>query len=208
MKKYNTTLYLKSKWDLITQETEESNFVFNEIIESYSQKHRFYHTIYHLEYMFKQFEHINYFNRNVFFATFFHDFIYRIGYKHNEEHSAFIIRSRIEKLGVSLDDIIIIEDYVKKTKHHNGTEDNDLNIFLDCDMSILGSDKFSFDQYCINVRKEYLTIDYQKFYKMRFYFLNDLLNKDKIFFSKEFNHLESKSRKNIKNEIDIISSFF
>lgn len=208
MKKTKTIEYLKNKWDLITEKTDESNAVFLKIIEAYSQKHRFFHTIYHLEYIFNQFDKINYFNKNVFFATFFHDFVYRIGYKFNEEHSAFILRSHIEKLGVNIEDIVVIEDYIKKTKYHNKSNDIHLNIFLDADISILASDSENFDLYCKNIRREYITVDYQIFYRSRYYFFNDLIKNGNIFHSKYFSHLETKAQYNIEKEMKIISSFF
>jgi len=49
-------------------------------------------------------------------------------------------------------------NHIEATKSHNTTSDFDTNLFLDLDLLILGSKRRDYEQYCINIRKEYRMI--------------------------------------------------
>lgn len=199
--------YLKNKWYKIAPKTKISEDLFSEIISAYNQNHRYYHNIKHLVQMFSLYDKNNYFNNIVFFATFYHDFVYRIGYKFNELHSAFIIRSRLMQINISDKDINKIEKYIKATELHyvdkkDNLNDNDINIFLDCDMSILGTNKEEYQEYFLKIRKEYEQYQEEIYKKYRVKFLKKLIKEDKIFKSSMFENFENKAKENIKFEIN------
>jgi predicted metal-dependent HD superfamily phosphohydrolase len=100
-------------------------------------------------------------------------------------------------------------DRVKKmilaTRSHNQTEDQDTNLFLDLDLSILGTDYKTYEVYCANIYLEYQKmVDFTPdSYKLgRINFLKSMLKRNKLFLTRQYRHLESIAKNNLQLELN------
>ena len=115
--------------------------LWNEIEENYSNKKRHYHTLDHLEALLQHLLAIRPQIDNwdtILFSLYYHDIIYNPLKTTNEEKSAEFAENRMQLIGVPQ---ITIENCVRQilaTKKHLLNFDNDTNIFIDADLSILG----------------------------------------------------------------------
>jgi predicted metal-dependent HD superfamily phosphohydrolase len=129
------------------------------IAEAYQQPHRHYHNLSHIEALISfedQFE----ISDNVWWAIWFHDFVYDTHTNDNEEQSQKIFSEWSIKL--DLPDMPNVNcrkiyDLIKLSKHENQKVyiDHDANLFLDLDLSILGVARDKFEEYDEQIRKEY-----------------------------------------------------
>src|SRR5687768_6407270 len=118
--------------------------IYTDIVKSYSQPHRAYHTLDHVN------ELITFINTSgevkmksmLLFAAFFHDVVYDPGSSSNERESAAIARDAMQQLSVPRD---VIEDTVHLillTRSHANVDrsaiTHDMLLFLDMDLAILG----------------------------------------------------------------------
>ncbi|UQB70141.1 hypothetical protein [Epilithonimonas zeae] len=176
-----------------------------EIEQSYSQKSRQYHNLIHLENMILELEEVkdkiaDY--GSILFSIFYHDIIYKATSKDNEEKSAELAKTRLEKLNIPNDKIIRIHNQIFATKSHKRSEDSDTNFLLDADLAILGQDWKIYENYTQQIRKEYsIYLDFM--YKPgRKKVLTHFLEFEEIFKTDYFKaKYEEKARENIQREL-------
>lgn len=202
-------------WNGIGLSNQTGCLAYDELKKKYSEKQRHYHTFEHIQSclnFFKSAENEIYNKNAVLLAIYFHDSIYNPLSKTNEEESADYMFELIEKYSLGSNNnrlneaLKLAKKMILDTKNHHPSlekytdkEKNDVLIFLDIDMSILGSSVEKFAQYEKNVRKEYSVVDDKTFYHHRGKFLSELLNIN-IFKTKLFSfYLEKKAKNNIEN---------
>lgn len=131
----------------------------------------------------------------------------------NEELSADFFKVNMEKL-LNIDDQITlvtkVVDYVLATKAHNVLQsyDEDLRLFIDFDMSILGRDRLTYTKYAQNIRREYIHISLSDYCRGRSAFLRKFLDETvSIYATQQFrgSH-EQRARDNITWECDILDN--
>ena len=186
-----------------------SDFHFNEncwseIEKKYNSKNRYYHNLNHLSNMITELEFVKNDIKSldcILFSTYYHDIIYNTKKSDNEEKSAIFLEKALEK--TSFQFIDICKNQIIATKNHEESIDNDINIFLDLDMSILGQSRAEYIEYCQQIRKEY-NIYPDFFYKKgRKKALLSFLEQERIFKTHFFNKkYEKQARQNILSEID------
>jgi predicted metal-dependent HD superfamily phosphohydrolase len=99
-----------------------------------------------------------------------------------------------------------VKVFILATKIHSAAEsnfcDSDLELFLDMDMSILGSPIDRYDSYCQQIRNEYKHFPDDQFYSGRLQFLETCLKKEKYVFNTEIfrSNLEAIARSNLARE--------
>src|SRR5215216_2797940 len=132
--------------------------LWNEIETCYSNKKRFYHTLSHLDHLIRQLtkykERISDWDI-ILFSVFYHDIVYNVLQNDNEEKSALLAEKRLNSIGVPVNKINKCKEQILATKSHANTNDYDTNLFTDADLSILGQDWNTYDNYVQEVRKEY-----------------------------------------------------
>jgi len=172
---------------------------------NYSESVRSYHNLTHLEALFSFFDtyendlaHPN----EVAFAIFYHDIIYKIGARDNEEKSVEAAVVELTKLKIDSSAIGRISNLIMATKHHNAiTEDE--KWMVDLDLSILGQAKDRYESYAQNIRQEYRKIPSILYKRGRKKVLQHFLNKDFIFQTDVFrNKFESTARINLESELN------
>ncbi|HPT66084.1 MAG TPA: hypothetical protein PK257_02120 [Candidatus Woesebacteria bacterium] len=142
---------------------------FNEIVKNYSESHRHYHNLKHIDNSLGEFELIKDKLNNpeaVELAIWYHDIVYNLYESDNEEQSAELAKTFCQKNNLSPDFTKQVEDHILFTKHTSLINNSDSQYLADIDMSILGKQPDIFDIYEKQIYKEYSTLyskaDYQK----------------------------------------------
>ena len=177
--------------------------LWNEIELSHSNKNRYYHTLSHLENIYTE---LNIFQLShiVEFAIFYHDIIYNIQKKDNEEKSAILAVKRLTELGLSDTSINKIYQLILETKNHQSTSLEN-SLFLDADLSILGSKVEIYKKYIENIRKEYDIYSDKEYKSGRKKIIKEFLTKNRIYISNYFYTLyEEQARKNLEDELKLL----
>jgi len=186
-----------------------------DVIKRYSSRGRFYHNIEHIYSMCDLW--VKYRDEIVkpsfvFVAIVYHDIIYKT-YKasDNEEQSAEYFNDIAFKNHFSLEaiEIVYIMDLIKYTKHNCFFDlklHKDAQFLLDFDLAVLSQSEDFYFKYTIDIRKEYKRYPNFLYKKGRADVLKGFLDKEQIYLTKEFSCFEEKARKNIENEINLLTS--
>jgi len=163
----------------------------------YSEPHRHYHTLAHIEHMLELLPHAD---ETVVAAVWFHDAIY--DGNANEERSAMLAREALQELGFAEEKIVLVERMILATKRHEPADLPETGLaFLDADLAILGSDRTRYDEYVRQVREEYAHVPDEAFRAGRDAILRRFLERQKLFFTEEFYaRFEEKARENMTME--------
>lgn len=185
------------------------NDLWQEIITCYSDKKRHYHNLKHLENMFSEMREAEYhfadFNLAVL-ALFYHDMIYDAMKQDNEQKSAELTGKRLSALGIPQKEIIDCQNLILATKSHTASDDKDINLFTDADLSILGKGWDEYLEYSTNIRREYSIFPDTMYKSGRKKVLSHFLMMERIFKSKHFfDKFEVKARINISKELELLS---
>lgn len=96
-----------------------------------------------------------------------------------------------------------VVNYILATKTHESNGDNDLNYFLDFDLSILGAEDVIYDVYTQQIKDEYFLYPSFIYNRGRKKAMTSFLQKENIYKTEKFRKLyEEKARANIQREID------
>jgi len=158
--------------------------LWQEIQLAYSETTRHYHTLKHLEEIYKELQPFR-LTPLLKFAIFYHDIVYDVKRDDNEEQSALLAKKRLEELSAPSMFIEKISQLIIETKIHKAS--SKLNaLFLDADLSILGSSQKRYEEYTQNVRKEYAFYDDTTYFFGRKKVLERFLDKERIYESRYF----------------------
>ncbi|MDY0779498.1 hypothetical protein [Tenacibaculum sp. IB213877] len=193
-------------FNLVSAYTKDQDLIdslWKDISKHYSEKHRAYHNIQHITELFKYYdiykEHIKKPDL-LAFSIFYHDIIYNIWKKNNEEKSADFAVEKLSKL-ISSKNLNIIKNHIIATKAHH-TEDNDTKWMIDFDLAILGQSSHTYKNYTQLIKEEYQLVPSIIYKKGRKKVLQHFLDKPFIYATELFRELyEMKARENLKNEL-------
>jgi len=199
---------LKEKFlSLIEKYSENKSYnsqCWDEVEKKYSSKTRHYHNLQHLENMITE---LNTVEQQVtdldtlLFAIYYHDIVYKPTKSNNEHQSALLFKKRIEKTYFAK--LLECMAQIEATKEHKPTTDNDTNILLDLDLSILGKNPKTYKTYCENIRKEYQVYPDFMFRKGRKKVLQSILQLDSIYKTNFFKQkYETQARENLSLELN------
>jgi len=173
-------------------------------MKNYSDKKRFYHNFSHIENLLAQLgEFKEMFSdwETVVLAVFYHDVIYNTRKNDNEEKSAMFAAKQLAKLNFPSARIAKCKRLILATKLHENVNDNDINLFTDADLSILGSEWETYLAYAKNIRKEYNLYPDLVYNPGRKKALKHFLDMQRIFKTEEFfERHERLARKNLECE--------
>ena len=196
---------LLSKYNLSNDKIED---LWLEIEQNYTSKNRYYHTLAHLEHILNQLIDVQKEVKDwdtILFSMYYHDIIYDAKANDNEEKSAKIAALRMSEIEVPKHQIETCVAQILATKRHLKTENNDTNLFIDADLSILGQSSDLYIEYYKNVRKEYKMYPDFLYNLGRKKVLKHFLTMENIFKTPHFNfHFEAYAKLNIQKEIDIL----
>jgi predicted metal-dependent HD superfamily phosphohydrolase len=163
------------------------------LVEAYATPPRAYHTLEHILDVAQHFSRLSWHQpRDVFGAVLFHDAVYDVSRRDNEQLSADLARGQGESERTA--QLILL------TAHHASPPDADAAQFLDCDMAILCAEPAAFARYSQQIALEYVPVVGEEAYRAgRRRFLEGLLARPRIFFTARFD--EARARSNIASAL-------
>ncbi|SEM43299.1 Predicted metal-dependent phosphohydrolase, HD superfamily [Chryseobacterium taichungense] len=184
------------------------NDLWLEIEKKYSEKGRHYHNFEHLQNMFIELSEVTPTITDltaITFSVFYHDVIYNVSSKTNEEKSAEFARKHLRKLCTDTDLAEKVSQQIIATKLHV-SEDSDTNYLLDADLSVLGQKSEKYIEYTQKIRKEYSIYPDLLYKPGRKKVLHHFLESESIFKTNYFREkYEDQARKNILLEIESLN---
>lgn len=198
---------IKEKFlNLIRKYSNNDNYnsgCWNEIEGNYSSKSRHYHNLEHLENMLAELDKVESQIKNLdalLFSIYYHDIIYKPTKRDNEHQSALIFEKRISKTSfINLSECMA---QIEATKEHKISANNDTNMLLDIDLSILGKSAGEYKLYCENIRKEYSIYPDFMYRKGRIKVVKSILQLDNIYKTDFFiNEYENQAKENLNLEL-------
>lgn len=159
------------------------------LVKRYSEPHRFYHNLQHIENCLIQMDMIsgNEIDPIVIeFALWFHDAVYDPKANDNEEQSALLAKSVCEDAELPDSFSKKVQKLILLTKHTLEPSDFMQKVIIDVDLSILGSDPQTYDNFEMAIRKEYSHVNDRDFITGRSSILNGFLNRKRIFYTDFF----------------------
>jgi predicted metal-dependent HD superfamily phosphohydrolase len=176
-----------------------------ELIARYSEPHRRYHTVRHLDECFEKLDEIRSLARHpaeIELALWFHDAIYDVKRHDNEEKSADWARASAAAAGVAADACERVHSLILSTRHQTAASGVDAEILVDIDLSMLGAAPVRFDEYERQVREEYSWVPDFLFRRERKAILKEFLARRQIFSSTSFrDRYEQMARSNIERSL-------
>ena len=189
-----------------TTNTHQVDQYWQEIHAAYTQKSRHYHNLSHIASLLKQAEtykeHLEDFDR-ICFAIWYHDIIYKVHRKDNEQRSADLMAKRLESWNIATERIEHCHAMIVATQKHEPGDDADTNWLLDFDLSILGAAPAAYLAYTQQIRKEYRVFPNAIYKPGRRKVIQYFLNLKRIYKTALYQQLyEEQARSNLKNELD------
>jgi predicted metal-dependent HD superfamily phosphohydrolase len=179
----------------------------------YLEEHRYYHNWNHILngfYLFAKY-YENEIPVHIIIAWLFHDIVYIAGSNDSEKSSSVLLLTLMRNkfpfiLKKYKNDINKSLIYIESTiSHKNNTDDVELDIFLDVDMSYLGESWHHFSKCREQIRKEFIIFDDKLFNNGSIKFCKSLLKRDNVFISEYFiNKYEVRCKENLNEYIKIL----
>jgi predicted metal-dependent HD superfamily phosphohydrolase len=179
---------------------------FAQLVASYSESHRYWHNLDHVESLLAHVKlpqhHLNDDLASVELAVWYHDAVYDPRSTENEIRSAQVAMDSLRELKINEDRIARVCALVLMTKDHQAPQDDRAaQIFLDADMSILGTNPILYAEYADDIRKEYAWVPDKEYCLGRREVLRDFSKRSAIFQTEWFKQWESAVRTNLAAEI-------
>ena len=196
--------------DLKCENEDLISFWWNEIVEKYTKKWKYYHNINHIYSfieLYNKYNNLIESNKYDFLISiFFHDIIYIPSKNNNKKESIKLFNLFYEEIkpnNLNKDNVI---EFINEIDNHLLEKDylNDINLFLDMDIYIIAEKNW--EDYENKIRNEYNYLNFDIYKNKRKEFLLGLTKKKKIFRTKIFyNEYEEKARENINNLLKQLS---
>jgi len=179
--------------------------ILDDLLIRYSEPQRVYHTLSHVATLFALLPDGHSERAALEFAVWFHDAVYDPTRNNNEEESAALARARLGEMGLPEPLIVGVEQLIWATQTHQAT-DPATALFLDADLSILGSDAETYDRYARAIREEYIWIPLELYRAGRAKLLEGFLRRERIYKTERFLRLETPARVNLERELGVLKS--
>jgi len=181
---------------------EENKNTYTSLIVAYSEKHRSYHTLEHIEACVKHLKNTRQLANKpheIELALWFHDAIYKPYSSTNKLDSAIWAKQFLYENNTDQATCERIYNLIMVTLHNGKTNTSDEELMIDIDLSILGSSPMVYQAFEKNVRKEYRWVPYFLYCKKRKQILQGFLKQKQIYQTEFFNQLfEKQARKNLQ----------
>ena len=175
------------------------------LIKAHAEPHRAYHTLDHIAACLRHLDDVRDQTQRpdeIEMAFWFHDAVYEPFSTTNEEDSAEWAADWLQDQGLDKSAISRIADHILDTKSHDTPASLDGRFMLDIDLSILGTPVSIYDQFEVNVRREYRRVPRFIFRKKRKAILESFLTRERIYGTEYFhNKLDGQARENLKRAI-------
>jgi predicted metal-dependent HD superfamily phosphohydrolase len=181
----------------------------NALIAVYNEPQRYYHSVAHIFSMTQlsnKYRHQISNSIVVQLAIFFHDWVYDPEEHDNELRSIRVSKSFAAEVKLENSMTEKVSHYIEATiKHSLNAEDEsdeDLKLFLDFDLEVLGRSREKYELYAGQIRQEYGHFSDIDYAKGRVGVLERFLAREKLYFSNALGaELEARARENLGAEI-------
>lgn len=178
--------------------------VFNGVVERYSEKDRFYHSLMHVAACLEEFKLVSGLAVHPFeveLALWFHDVVYDSRRGDNVEKSVEYATYVLDEL-IDSDSLCRVCDLIYATKHDSSVSGWDMGLLVDIDLAILGKPTDVFDKYEKCIRMEYSWVPFEKYCKGRAEILRGFLGREYIYNTGYFRwKYEMQARRNLMHSI-------
>lgn len=207
--------FLETKWKNLIADLnpEVTKKWFSFILTQYSEKHRFYHNLGHIQDLLKYSEQYKTELENAYavqYAIWFHDVVYDPKSKENEIKSNELWLDFAQEAGITDKNTLNLVQamILGSTKHTLESipeeiltkNDKDILYFFDFDLSVLSAESEIYQEYAQSIRKEYIHVPDTLYKEGRTKVLETFLLR-KIYSSAPFQSLEKQAKENIKQEL-------
>lgn len=199
---------LRQRWQALLGELSlsEDGRVFDQIVTAYSEKHRHYHTLEHVQALLREIDRVeDRFSEPVRarLAAWFHDIVYNTRGFSNERDSADIARRELTQMSAGTGLIDRVSNLIIVTAdHQGGGADRDDSLFLDIDFSILGAQPEAYDHYANAIRQEYSWATRLLYRQGRRKFLKSAAAQPRTFLTDDYEtRLGEQARANMRREL-------
>lgn len=200
---------LRNRWLGLLQPFGDAGYIgtgFGELVNLYSESHRHYHNLYHVNGCLDTFDRISQMLEDPFSveaAIWFHDVIYDPKSNKNEARSAEYAQAFLSATTVDPETISKIIHLICLTQHPSNPSTDDEKYLIDIDLSTLGAEPSQYDRYEVWIRKEYAYVPGFLYKKGRKKLLQAFLNCKPIYRTPYFRErLEDQARANIHKALD------
>jgi predicted metal-dependent HD superfamily phosphohydrolase len=202
---------LQKEWEILTRKfcsnAQQRAEIFALLRDKYTETPRFYHNLSHVNSLLRQAADFVFDDAEaVQMAIWFHDVIYNPLSGNNETDSAELAVICLQDLDFPPDKIKRIRQMILATQKHSPADlDEDGRIFLDLDLSILGSGEEIYDKYRQAIRREYSFVPYFLYRRSRRRILQNFLARETIYYTeKARQRWENQAQTNLNNEINLL----
>ncbi len=179
--------------------------LYRRLVACYSEPHRKYHTMQHLNECFAHLESLSSESEHpaeVELALWFHDAIYNTHEKDNEKRSAEWARDSALAAGVRNEQAARIYDLVMVTMHNAVPAGRDAEVLVDVDLGILGAEPARFHEYELQVREEYSWVPEFMYRTTRRKVLQEFVHREWIYSTELFrSEYEPRARDNLARSL-------
>ncbi|HSL28205.1 MAG TPA: hypothetical protein VK900_03310 [Anaerolineales bacterium] len=204
---------LRDRWEGLWQKLDAQTApqdTFDRLVEAYSSPDRFYHNLTHIEdclRIFDQTRSLALHPEEVELGIWFHDAIYDSRRTDNESRSAEWARMVAQQASLPGGISRRVSQLILATRHNETVTDQDEQVMVDVDLSILGSEQDVFWQYEKHIRKEYAWVPDGIFRQKRIEILSGFLSRAYLYHHQEFRtRFEEQARLNLTQAIARLSN--
>jgi predicted metal-dependent HD superfamily phosphohydrolase len=183
--------------------------LFDRLVAAYTEPHRKYHTLRHLESLYGEFEGVADFlshpdsHATIEAAIWFHDVVYDPARLDNEAASARLAAVELAALGLSPAFIERVHIAIMATVHTKEPTHPDDRLFVDMDLASLGYPTKIFDDNAAAIREEFSIYPDNIFYAGNNAMFLRLLNRPRIYYTTYFyDKYETLARQNITRTLE------
>jgi predicted metal-dependent HD superfamily phosphohydrolase len=179
--------------------------LYQTLIDSYSEPHRRYHTMKHLDECFARLDEARDLPGRIYeveLALWFHDAVYGTRNHDNEEQSAEWAKAAVAQSGLPAAVGERVHVLILATKHDAAATTEDAALLVDVDLAILGAPAERFDDYERQVREEYSWVPSFVFRRKRREILEAFLARPHLYNTERFRErFEAAARSNLMRSI-------
>jgi len=180
---------------------EASDSVYDSLIEAYNQPHRKYHTVQHITEcldLLVKVAHLAEHPDEIAVALWFHDIAYDPKSRKNEEKSAKLAATAMNRAKIPVNSRTRIAGLIMVTKHDREPMTSDEKLILDIDLAILGAAKRRYNQYERQIAAEYSHVPAEVFKEKRKEFMLAFVSRPHIYHTPYFHKkYERRARANV-----------
>jgi len=192
---------------------EDAHSVFDLLAAAYRSPDRHYHTLEHLDEMFRvagRLAAITDDLRTVHLAIWFHDAVYDSRAKDSESRSADLTVHLLGPIGVPRSELERVVRLILTTSHIANPQppgDRETALLLDADLAILGSPPDRYSRYAADIRAEYSWVPEADYRKGRAAVLEQFLARPRLFWNDALHaECDAQARANLRAEVANLAS--